>query len=174
MIFQHTWKWLVEPSAETGNVKSRTCRIVKEGDALTEGGHRLFRCDHQVYAIGNTYAVQPGRGKPGIWWGAWGDGMKYPIHVRYAHEQGIEPSDAEAWGYRPLRIRVRTIHQEDVRDMSPEGVKAEGFASKEAFLRTWIEMHDRGASTRNGFLIENATLRPPHRYQAWVITFETA
>lgn len=59
--------------------KTQTRRLVKDGDMLSSGLHPLYSCPDCVYRytskgqgtrtkwkVGNTYAVQPGRGKPQV------------------------------------------------------------------------------------------------------------
>lgn len=77
------------------------------------------------------------------------------------------------------RIRITGIRQEDVRCISDEDAKAEGFEDWGHFMGTWTWMHDnyelfhsqdlwaRGGQMLRGVLSH----RPIERYTAWVITF---
>ena len=120
MIFQHTWQQVLD------GTKTQTRRPVKPGQTLevaedsypagvfAEIGSGYYRT---VYIVGNTYAVQPGRGKHGVG-----------------------------------RIRITGLRREDVRTISDDDVKAEGFSSRDEFMQTWEMMHKT--------------------YDAWVIEFE--
>src|SRR5690606_33116659 len=66
MIFQHTYKQVLN------GTKSQTRRIQKPWQALMrfDRSGELFVCDTRTgrpqWAVGKTYAVQPGRGKSAI------------------------------------------------------------------------------------------------------------
>ena len=74
------------------------------------------------------------------------------------------------------RIRITGLRREDVREISDDDVKAEGFSSYRDFMWTWISMHDKSHAA----MIERGELntdygvkhRPADRYDAWVIEFE--
>jgi hypothetical protein len=134
MQFAHTFEKVL--SGE----KTMTRRlVVQELDALYEGA--VIRCSEPPrvrWEVGNTYAVQPGRGKPAV-----------------------------------ARIRITDIRREDVRNISDEDVRAEGFEWRSVFLETWCNMHDKAAITDSRmFWLENIHRRPAERYDAWVLTFE--
>lgn len=128
MIFQHTHE------AVMNGTKTQTRRLVKpDHNWLTpslEDSETVLAVWNEtlddyipthgpnIYAVGQTKAVQPGRGKSAVG-----------------------------------RIRITAIRREDVRQISDSDVTAEGFASREDFLRLWEQMHG------------------PH-YDAWVLTFE--
>lgn len=118
-----------------------------------------------VYVCGHTYAVQPGRGKPAIWWRKANNATEY-AHMSYSIEddlyaihgnypvEGDEmssdyeylkefPAQLKEHGYQEARIRITDIREGDVRNISGEDAKAEGFESTLDFLATWIEMHDK-------------------------------
>lgn len=161
MLFQLTWEWILTPSPHTGELKTQTRRIVKPSEfywydfATLEGGSHCV-CVHPdnddsntriVYQCKKTYAVQPGRGQPAI--------IYNPNHPCYGIDI-IEPGDQhyalakrgewryEGQGYQQARILITDIRREDVRNISDEDVKAEGFSSRLDFLATWISMHDKG------------------------------
>lgn len=157
MIFQHTWEKVI--SGE----KTQTRRIVKPKEFSNEwglGGENDetinevlmprtkvdkygMTLPRNVYLLGKTYAVQPGRGKKQI-----------------------------------ARIRLKCIRLEDVREISDEDVKAEGFKSKTAFWSVWCKMHDKDTwdsqyeLIRPDFVKGYIAHRPTEQYQAWVLTFE--
>lgn len=121
-----------------------------------------------------------------------GDRVVYQIGKDYAVQPGRgKPAVA--------RIRVTGLRREDVRTISDDDVKAEGFSSREEFLYAWVSMHDanaafcedviggwaqwrrlpgekRGKWRRGGlrdvyeYLYLNS--RPAKFYDAWVIEFE--
>lgn len=72
MIFQHTAPWVLEQSPNTGKPKTLTSRPVRDGDYIhlrDLDGNILLVKDGQMrikYVAGQTYAIQPGRGKPAL------------------------------------------------------------------------------------------------------------
>lgn len=118
------------------------------GQPATFNGHR----DRVVYRVGQTYAVQPGRGKRGIWWmfdGATqicddtgiyspGDGLRY-------NEKNIPIAFLEKKGYHPLRIEIVSLHHEDARAITEADARAEGFADRLAFWKVWTGIYDKRA-----------------------------
>ena len=201
MIFQYTCKWIILPSP-TGELKTNTRRLVKAGEKLFElttvKGVKvpigvLSANGNMKWAIGKSYAVQPGRGKPAIWWreveipdGAYEIGAFPSYQIIYAH-QASSPDGHETFydysggneyilrnaGYQPLRIRITDIRREDVRKISEADARAEGFTSSLEFLRVWCGMHDKGAikaSQAGDYLMLGA--RPAALYDAWALTFE--
>lgn len=85
------------------------------------------------------------------------------------------------------RIRITGLRREDVRTISDDDVKAEGFSSRDEFLKTWVAMHDKDVTidNRNHAIWKQAKAttymeplehglptRPADRYDAWVIEFE--
>lgn len=208
MIFQHTWQWVLN------GTKTQTRRLVKPGESENtayayppqELGEEsfpkgVFHFDPEtlvrrpVYVIGQSYAVQPGRGKPAVWWRKYNGEIDYRLDAdkklvmnprRYGRIHAL--SDM---GYQPLRIRIVSIRNEDVRYISNLDVWAEGytyvtrFGLPLSFWDTWVGMHDKSyletfrKATANyshmtiyhlvkaGFFA-----RPVERYNAWVLTFE--
>ena len=69
------------------------------------------------------------------------------------------------------RILIKSIRREDVRNISDEDVKAEGFTDKFEFMRVWISMHDREIHKQQYWGLESIKERPAEFYQAWVIEF---
>ena len=82
------------------------------------------------------------------------------------------------------RAFLTDIRREDVRNISDEDVKAEGYAQIDEFFKAWCAMHDQPAlreydrrqqyamdMSMRDFLIGK---RPDNRYQAWVLTFHLA
>jgi|GEM_PF-4257318 len=99
-----------------------------EGHGILQGYY------YPLYAIGRTYAVQPGRGKPAIWIGA--DGTEYdaPLaeYLRKAESgtRAIWGPRVKQWlrehGYREARVRMMAIRKEQLQDISPDDCWYEG------------------------------------------------
>lgn len=90
------------------------------------------------------------------------------------------------------RIQITGIRHEDVRNISEDDAKTEGFAYTTEFLSKWAEMHDGGFNfyfdpnivdyrvwhdrrwDAVGYdtLLEILASRPSERYQAWVLEFK--
>lgn len=127
--------------------------VFSEGDKLftfykateTRDITSVERNGRHIYNVGQTYAVQPGRGKPAV-----------------------------------ARIRITDIRCEDVREISAEDAKAEGFESVTHFLLVWTQMHDSKIYNRYpttgqiSLALEQGVIQdhPANRYQAWALTFE--
>lgn len=115
--------------------------------------------DRVKYYVGQTLAVQPGRGQSAV-----------------------------------ARIRIESIERDDdVRDITADEAKREGFSSPEKFLETWTRLHDPSASFWFDFDIADyhwyvnrrvkwtvggieqltafLATRPADRYAAWRIEF---
>lgn len=187
MIFQHTWKSVIWGS------KTQTRRIAKPIEILskymTDANPHWMPCVlHHVdgnvkWYAQHTYAVQPGRGKPTMVYCP--DHPCYGIDIVEPDSNEYKSAKAGTWnwkgqGYKEARIQITDIRKEDVRDISDEDVKAEGFENFTAFMATWIDMHDitfkkvsQNQSLWNVESVLRAFLknRPDDRYQAWVLTF---
>lgn len=168
MIFAHTWEKVL--SGE----KTQTRRIVKPGEVIIgigdakwiENRNKAWKNTDNVfytlYSTGHTYAVQPGRGKPAIWWRENAFGIEYahknydidndfeydeqerhtgPGKSDYEHLEG-NPLELKEYGYQQARIRLTHIRREDVRDISHDDVIAEGYENAMYFFSTWLSMHD--------------------------------
>jgi hypothetical protein len=82
------------------------------------------------------------------------------------------------------RAFLTDIRREDVRNISDEDVKAEGYTQIDEFFKVWCAMHDQPAlreyDRRQQYAMDNSMRdflidkRPDNRYQAWVITFHLA
>jgi hypothetical protein len=185
MIFQHTWQAVIEGK------KQQTRRLVKPGEWLSKymtddfphwRPAVLTKTDRMKWAVGCTYAVQPGRGQPAIIYNP--DHPCYGIDIIEPGDHHYETAKDGRWnykgqGYQQARIRITGLSCEDVRKISHEDAEAEGFESRKLFLDVWLSMHDKPIyeAYRSGALIprSHATLleRPDERYQAWVIEFES-
>lgn len=136
------------------------------------------------FTVGRDYAVQPGWGKRVVLWTIDGNGDRcvWPYDDRPAHVQN----------WKPARIRITDIRREDVRMITPEDAKAEGFERVWEFLHTWCQINDKTArwdfdpqqvdywinTGRRRELVSFQTVqqivldRPLKFYDAWAITFE--
>jgi len=132
-----------------------------------------FTAGHEIYCVVDK--IQYGR-------------ARFQVGKNYAVQPGRgKPAVA--------RIRITNIRKQDVRDISEEDVKAEGFESRLDFLAKWSQMHDRvfqfdrddenwsedGTwnywANRQWGKADNAVMysyiaeRPTDRYIAWALTF---
>jgi hypothetical protein len=156
MIFQHTWKKVL--SGE----KTQTRRIVKPGERLEEF---FYDCPHKhVYNAKDRLVYQTW---PGV---TYGDNPTYAVQPGRGQKQ-------------VARIRIRDIRREDVREISDEDVKAEGFETASDFFITWCKIHDKGQMLPiipdyyTGSIVwqgvrSDLQQRPAERYQAWALTIE--
>lgn len=137
--------------------KRQTRRLVKPGEELIEPAFPPF-----------SYIKYVKNGK---------DRIRYMEGCSYAVQRG---RGIKAEG----RIEITGIRMEDVRNISDEDVKAEGFHERWDFWWTWVCMHDVLATDRlkQIHILETSAnsekvtadylaSRPAERYQAWVLEF---
>lgn len=121
--------------------------------------------------------------------------IKYQVGKRYA----VQPARGKA---AVAHIRMLDIYPEDVRTISNEHVKAEGFETRTQFFEVWCSLHDpvvqfvnvpgsvyaglrkewkQGTCWGGDYdvdgvnpLINGLMTRPANRYQAFVYRFELA
>ena len=76
--------------------------------------------------------------KPGYEWDI--NGLKNGNRIQYAVGQplAVQPGRGKKG---VARIEVRYMREEDVRNISPDDLRAEGFDSYEEFIRVWQSMH---------------------------------
>lgn len=106
--------------------------------------------------------------------------VRYRVGSTYAGQPG---RGKHAQG----RIRLLSIRHEDVRQISEEDARAEGFENRVDFWRCWMGLHDLALLRRPvtlfvvGHLTYQAQVsiaefamkdRPAQRYDAWALTFE--
>lgn len=152
MIFEHTWQWLGVPSPHTGKLKTRTSRLQKPNQTwLTDKDHCTLA--NPITGVYN------------------GDRAIWLLGRTYAVQPGR--------GLKQIgRVKILSIDEQDVRQITLEQAQAEGFKTIEDFLHVWADMYDkwtlkawrkwsRKLSFR-GFVAS----RPYQKYQAWILTFE--
>jgi hypothetical protein len=179
MLFQHTVDKVL--SGE----KTQTRRLIKANDKTRRDWHTLYAITKnrplreiiQYCSPGDVGRVSSSDGILVEWT------PKFLIGKTYAVQPG---RGQKAVG----RIRITGIRCEDVREISAEDVRAEGFNDTFHFLWTWTQMHDKPAWNAN----QNTDFsdgdesgwgshpemwvswlkgtRPAERYQAWVLEFE--
>jgi hypothetical protein len=183
MIFQATWQAVLDGS------KSETRRICKPGEWLSEsklGAPTAVYVgslphEHLKWMIGRTYAVQTGRGNPGLYYKRTPAGLSvwdWDSLPRSRMPRNIKsiPSD-----YIAARIRLLEIRQERLQDITEAGAIAEGcrectildgdwysntpaqiMSAREVFEQIWYGIHPRkGERWDNNPLV-------------WVLRFELA
>lgn len=119
MLFKHVNIDLIIAGRKTQT--RRVCRVGEElqRDYATRDGYTtavISANGRAKWAVGRTYAVQPERGSPGVWWGYRFDGRPVRSHPenRWVNDQ------------KPLRIVITDIRQERLQDISKDDVVAEG------------------------------------------------
>jgi len=120
--------------------KVQTRRLVKEGEAAEEmcdvnGKNKsIFAVTHHgkiKWQVGKDYAVQPGRGKPGVWFcNSCGEfGTKDCSSDDSWREKGVATCLSGVW--KPLRIKITSIRKEKLLDITEEDAKKEGLKRAE-------------------------------------------
>lgn len=115
MIFQYTHKWIFEVSPATGQPKTQTRRLEKSGQKLVQHvGEDGFDLPVVISSAGKRlhYGGQIVAAQPGR--NMKGDG----------------------------RIRIIEIQKQDVRNITNNDARAEGFYHALDFMITWCGMHD--------------------------------
>ena len=108
-----------------------------------------------LYIVGRDYAVVPKRGKPGLWWrdkdwSGYGPTWRHMSHDGpiWRPEQARSPEQLEQDGWKPLRIRIKSIRRERLQDITEEGAKAEGVESVEAYKALWQSINGKTKGAR--------------------------
>lgn len=178
--------------------KTQTRRPVHEGDytwicgqhdektlhysqvmSVTNGVHRVR------FERGKTYAVQPGRGKPALFYmpGEFTLSGKNEIITPLRLSTSIDEAAAPVL---QARIRLLEIWREDVRNISLPDSHAEGFEDEFGFLIAWCGMYDPKETIwrdKKGVFVDSVRLtivdlrkqlarRPKTLYMAWALRFE--
>lgn len=128
------------------------------------------------YEVNKTYAVQPGRGKPALFYmpGEFTLSGKSEIITPLRLSTSIDEAAAPVL---QARIRLLEIWREDVANISLDDAIAEGFQDRAGFWYAWIMMYDRVG--RRAIVRDNdwrtATLiarTPIVLRMAWALRFE--
>jgi hypothetical protein len=107
--------------------------------------------------VGNTYAVQSGRGKPGAWWRCnFGD----IYHIAQDYPNPNRKAYLASEGFQPARIRITAIGRERLQDITEADAKAEGVESVEAYKALW-----QSINTKKGTRWEDNP-------EVWVLSFK--
>lgn len=155
------WKLVIEGK------KTQTRRPLRIGDtmpAMSAVLHEQVRSanGHIRYEVGRTYAVQMKRGTRTLYYDVCADGS-YII-------QPSNKTNAAIQGLTEARIKIVELRREDVRDISEDDAKAEGFSGRGAFWDVWWKFYDPIVVTMPGEV--PVVDRPAELYQAWALTFE--
>ncbi len=122
MIFQHTHDWIFDVSPATGQPKTHTRRIVKRGQKLVQ------------------HIDEDGLDLPVVISAA-GVRLHYGGQIVAAQPGRSMKGDG--------KIRILDIQQQDVRNITNNDARAEGFYHSLDFLITWCGMHDIGMAFPN-------------------------
>lgn len=120
--------------------KTETRRPVHEGETLVNRyvaeawRQAVVRADGSIrYWVGQTHAVQPGRGKLAL--------LYHPTTLEIL--ENSDPIEYRHNGFVQARHRILDIWQEDVLNISEQDAIAEGFKDRAGFWQAWIMMYDR-------------------------------
>ncbi len=91
------------------------------------------------YRVGNTYAIQYGRGKPTCLYNPEGRFLYLQADLQHIRDGLINPA-------KPLRIRITQLRFEDVRNIQYDDCLADGFKGNEDFWLTWTSFYDKPAA----------------------------
>lgn len=172
MIFQHTHQWMTQPSPHTGHLKTQTRRLVKSGQIANEcilpGKSRDWINEviapvddwrwKAVYRVGETYAVQPGRGKAAI-------ARIRVLEIRHEDVRHISKADARAEGYASPLDFLATWTKMHAPDKHFE-------SGGDGCYLYRANRFDKWRTVNEGALWQMPWSRPQARYQAWALTFE--
>jgi len=165
MIFSETWEKVL------AGTKTQTRRPARPSDYFRGDKGNGFSGQQYVswvgtesrvrYRVGQVLSVQPKRGQSAIkvvWFG------NITVLASYCDE--INQQFAV-----PLRIKILDIWREDVRNISAADVVAEGFETRDDFLRVWIKFYDNTRMMQSDpfFYLKD---RPRDKYMAWCLSFE--
>lgn len=115
MIFQHTHKWIFDVSPATGQPKTHTRRLVKPGQKLVQ------HIDEHGFDMPVVISSS-------------GKRLHYAGQIVAAQPGRTMKGDG--------KIYIRDIQQQDVRNITNNDARAEGFYHALDFLITWCGMHD--------------------------------
>ena len=171
--------------------KTQTRRIVRPGEyqrylpSLTFANQAVIAqrgiAGHFTkWEVGRSYAVQPGRGKPGAWWKPKVSCLALPdTWLKNTAGLDYRPDNlgGSIKGWQPLRIRITAIRREHVGLVSRADAQAEGILCRHCkgytanqtgctCIELYSQLWDR-INTRQG-------ARWQDNPEVWVISFEVA
>lgn len=119
--------------------KTQTRRLVKSGERLNMASLQNMvqtKTGRLKWQVGRDYAVQPGRGKPGVWWNS---------TTREWDEYAPMSRDGVADHWDSLRIRITDIRQKALHDIGEADARAEGCAGYTYYkhMRTHLDWTPR-------------------------------
>lgn len=128
------------------------------------------------YKVGQDYAVQPKRGQPAVRFAidTYTEPPTYYYPTTLAYASWL-PYSAEA------RIEIAGIRSEDVREISDNDAKAEGFESRLEFWQVWTKFYlpniykvisHPNSSAPHEWAKKYLEICEPEFFQAWALTFE--
>jgi hypothetical protein len=117
-------------------LKTQTRRLKQPGDMLEmrDGVNCVVQYTtgyprgRVKWRVGQDYAVQPGRGKPGLWW-------RQNVRVTDGVDLIEPPTHISTTmlvldGYSPLRPKLLDIREEVVQAISPDDAQSEGYPAE--------------------------------------------
>lgn len=188
---------IVEGDGYNGQPVTMTGRPWREGyrfnedaeycisDTVPNGNLALYKSDKKLYYIGQTRALQPGRGKPGVWWRkteAFGV-QTISYSQKYHDLVGIDELQMAEFGFRPARIRITSLEKQDVREMTDAQAQRTGFPSAVDYLAWWVNQYEAKAEYQTAIAIDGkypkhvwdfqkVENRPASIYTALMVGFE--
>ena len=182
MIFNHTWRQVLDGS------KTQTRRLVKPGEVYEPLSKQVFNRStrrNKCY-IGQSLAVQPGRGQYAIWYRKL-NGDK--VQIWNDHHQGFPSrlathaeSDDGLCRWQQLRIRITAIRQEPLQDISEGDACSEGYKGRDIYSYNTSDPGESGIdytlTPRDDFMLAWDTIhtKPGTRWadnpDVWVLEWE--
>jgi hypothetical protein len=117
MIFQHTHSWITGFSPHTGQPKTRTSRLRRDGDFALDHQGRIYDDSRPIFEVLN----KNGR-------------LKYQL----MQTQAVQIARGQA---QIARIRLLVIEPFMPAQITLEQANAEGFATTDAFNELWAQMY---------------------------------
>lgn len=135
--------------------KLQTRRPIKAGEALvTVDGVRTVTMANGKrikYQVGREYSLQYGRGLPTRLWHKDEGLMDWAFYRDSLANQGQQFLEiSKLMGWHPLKYKLLDVWAEDVRGISYENSKLEGFSCADEFLCTWTNFYDAKLDARYG------------------------
>jgi hypothetical protein len=148
---------------------------------ILESLYRLKWAVAKSFFADKTYAIQPGRGKPAIWWRPDGTATPTPLDEYLQKSSGIRETwgpKVKRWlqdhGYTEARIRITKIRREYLQEITVGDIFAEGvpavpltagrdaaiMMAQYAFCNLWNSIHKKPGT------------RFEDNPECWVLTIE--